>query len=166
MFLLGMIISTTFEQECQESVLFYPVLNAYSTHYSWIITAHVSLGDLDKQWKMFIQYKARSQQLLNYLHQKPLDPNGLLSALQTELANLDNIYTSYKLLILPATQLLRKEHSINSMSPFNKREASYLSWGLPIVGSLEQPQPETSKEESTSSSKHKTINRKHWQMSS
>ena len=74
----------------------------------WIITAHISFGDLNKQWKMFVQWEARSQQLLNSLQWKPLAPSYLLSALQAELANLDSIYTSYKPLILTATQLLKK----------------------------------------------------------
>ena len=66
-FLLGMLISASFEQESQESILFHPVPKANPTCHSWIITAHISLGDLEKQWKMFIQQKARSQQLLNSL---------------------------------------------------------------------------------------------------
>ena len=35
---------------------------------------HVSLGDLEKLWMMFTEQKARSQQLLNSLQQKPLAP--------------------------------------------------------------------------------------------
>ena len=42
-----MLVRTTFEQESQESILFHPVLKAYPTHNSWIITAQVLLGDLD-----------------------------------------------------------------------------------------------------------------------
>ena len=37
-----------------------------------------------------------------------------------ELVNLDSMYTSYKLLILTVTQLLKREPSFNGMSPFNK----------------------------------------------
>ena len=76
----------TLEHDSWESVLFHPVLKAYPTHHSWIITAHVYLGNLDKQWKMFIQRKARSQQLLISPQWKPLAPSYLLSALQVELA--------------------------------------------------------------------------------
>ena len=67
-----------------------------------------------------MQKKARSQQLLNSLQQKPLAPSYLLSALQAELANLDSIYTSYKPLILAATQLLQREPAFNGMSTFSK----------------------------------------------
>ena len=115
-----MLISATLEQKSQESRLIHPVLKAYPTHHSWIITAHISLGDLEKQWKMFIKQKARSQQLLNSLQQKPLTPNYLLTALQAELANLDGIYTSYKPLILTATQLLKRKSSLNGVSPLSK----------------------------------------------
>ena len=73
---------------------------------------HVSLRDLEKQWKMFIQQKVRSQ------HHWP--PSYLLSALHAELANLDSIYTSYQPLICTATQLLKREPSFNGMSPFSK----------------------------------------------
>ena len=115
-----MFISTILEQESQESILFHPVLKAYSTLHSWFITTHVSLGDLQKQWKMFIQQKAKSQLLLNSLQWKPLAQSFLLSALQAELMDLDSICTSCKPLILTATQLLTREPSFTGMSPFSK----------------------------------------------
>ena len=43
----------------------------------------------------------------------------ILSALQVELANVDSIYTSYKPLILTATQLLRRELSFDGVSHLN-----------------------------------------------
>ena len=128
-----MLVSATLDQESQESVLFHPVLKAYPTHHSWIISAHISLGDLEKQWKMFIQQKARSQQLLNSLQQKPLAPNYLLSALQAEFTNLDSIYTSYKPLILTVTQLLKRGPSFNGMSPLSKHAKRSL---LPYLGDV------------------------------
>ena len=114
------LVDAIVKQENQESVLFQPVLKAYPTHHSWIIAAHVSLGNLEKQWKMFVQQMGRTQQLLNSLQQKPLAPTYSLSALQAELTNLDSIYTSYKPLILTATQLLRREPTFDSVSPFNR----------------------------------------------
>ena len=80
---------------------------------------------------MFIQQKARSQQLLNSLQWKPLAPSYLLSALQAELANLDSIYTSYKPLILTATQLLKRKPSFNGLSPLSKCTKRSL---LPFLG--------------------------------
>ena len=44
----------------------------------------------------------------------------MISALQGELTNLYSIHTSYKPLILTATQLLRKEPTFNSISPFKR----------------------------------------------
>ena len=115
-----MLTSATLEQESWKSILFHPVLKVYPTHHSWTITTHISIGDLEKQWKMFIQQKARSQQLLNSLQQKPLAPNYLLSALQTGLANLDSIYTSYKPLIVTTTLLLKREPFFTGMPPLSK----------------------------------------------
>ena len=86
---------------------------------------------MEKQWKMFIQQKARSQQLLNSLQQKPLATNYFLSALQAEFANLDSIYTSYEPLTLTATQLLKREPSFNGMSPLSKCAKRSL---LPFLG--------------------------------
>ena len=97
------LVDATAKQHSWESVLFQPVLKAYPTHHSWMITTHVSLGNLEKQWKMFLQQMGRTQQLLNLLQQKPLATSYKLSALQAELANVDSIYTSYKPLILTAT---------------------------------------------------------------
>ena len=125
------LINATVKQESWESVLFQPVLKAYPTHYSWIITAHFSLGNLEKQWKMFVQQMGRMQQLLNSLQQEPLAPTYILSTLQAELANLDSIYTTYKHLILTATQLLRREPIFNSMPPFIRCTKRSL---LPFLG--------------------------------
>ena len=69
---------------------------------------------------VFLQQKARSQQLLTSLHWKPLAPSYPLSALQVELANLDSIYMSYKPLILTVTQQLKREPSFNGISTLNK----------------------------------------------
>ena len=78
-----------------------------------------------------LQQKARWQQLLNSLHQKPLAPSYLPSALQVELMNLDSIYALYKPLILTATQLLKREPSFNGMSTLNKYTKGSL---LPFLG--------------------------------
>ena len=92
-----------------ESVLFQPVLKAYPMHHTWILTAHVSLGNPEKQWRMFMRQMDRTQQLLYSLLQGPLAPPHLFSILEAELTSLDSIHTSYKPLILAATQCLKKE---------------------------------------------------------
>ena len=50
----------------------------------------------------------------------------MISALQTELTNLDSIYTSYKPLILTVTQLLRREPTFDGVSPFNRHTKTSL----------------------------------------
>ena len=50
--------------ELGESVIFQPVLQAYPTQHSWIITAHVLLGNLECQWRTFHRQFDRTQQLL------------------------------------------------------------------------------------------------------
>ena len=72
-----------------------------------------------------------TQQLLNSSQQKPLAAMYMISALQVELTNLDSIYTSYKPLILTATQLLRWEPTFDRVSPFNKHTRRSL---LPFLG--------------------------------
>ena len=124
-------IDATVTRESQESVLFQPVLKAYLTCHSWIITAHVSLGNLEKQWRIFIKQMERTQQLLNSIQQKPLAPTHMISTLQVELTNLDSIYTSYRPLILAATQLLKKEPSFDAISASNRHTRRSL---LPFLG--------------------------------
>ena len=81
--------------------------------------------------EMFVQQKARSQQLLNSLQWKSLARSYLLSTLKAELANLVIIYTSYKPLILTATQQLKREPSFNGMSSLSKCTKRSL---LPFLG--------------------------------
>ena len=105
------LINTSTTCKNRESVLFQSILKAYPMHHSWIITAHVSFGNLEKQWRMFIRQMDRTKQLLDSLLQKSLAPTHLFSTLEEELTNLDSIYASYKPLILAATLLLKKEPS-------------------------------------------------------
>ena len=92
-------------KELGESVIFQPVLQAYPTHHSWIITAHVSLGHLEHHWKASIRQLARTQQLLCSLDQQPSAPTQLLSMLQVELKNIEYIYNSCKKIIISALKL-------------------------------------------------------------
>ena len=50
-----------------ELVIFQPVLQAYPTRHSWIITTHISLGNLEHHWKLFTRQLARTQQFLRSL---------------------------------------------------------------------------------------------------
>ena len=94
------------QTEPGESVIFQPVLQAYPTRHSWIITAHVSLGNLECHWRLFTRQLTRMQQFLRSLDQHPSAPTQLLTTLQVELSNIQDIYKSSKTTITSAIKLL------------------------------------------------------------
>ena len=89
-----------------ESVIFQPVLQAYPTRHSWIITTHVSLGNLECHWKLFTRQLTRTQKFLRSLDQYPSTPTQLLFTLLLELSNIQDIYKSSESTITSAIQLL------------------------------------------------------------
>ena len=93
--------------ELGESVIFQPVLREYPTQHSWIITAHISLGNLECHWKTFNRQFDRTQQLLQSLEQYPSALAQLLSTLQLELCNIKDIYNSGETTITSAIKLLQ-----------------------------------------------------------
>ena len=92
--------------ELGELVIFQPVLQAYPTRHSWIITTHVSLGNLECHWKRFTRQLARTHQFLRSLDQHPSGQTQLLSTLQLELSNIQDIYKPGESTITSAIQLL------------------------------------------------------------
>ena len=95
------------QMELGELVIFQPVLQAYPTRHSWIITTHISLGNLECHWKLFNRQLARTQQLLRSLDQHPSAPTQPLSTLQLELPDIKNIYNSGETTITSAIRLLQ-----------------------------------------------------------
>ena len=93
------------QTEPRESVIFQPVFQAYPTRHSWIITAHVSLGNLD-HWKLFDRQLTRTQQFLRFLDQHPSAPTQLLTTLQLELSNIQGMHKSSETIITLAITLL------------------------------------------------------------
>ena len=89
-----------------ESVIFQPVLQAYPTRHSWIITAHISLGNLECHWKLFKRQLTGTQQFLRSLEQHPSASTQLLTTLQLELSNIQDIYKSSETTIISAINLL------------------------------------------------------------
>ena len=87
-------------------MIFQPVLQAYSTKYSWIITAHISLGNLECHWKLFKRQLTRTQQFLRSLEQHPSASTQLLTTLQLELSNIQDIYKSSRTTITSTINLL------------------------------------------------------------
>ena len=94
------------QTEPRESVIFQPVLQAYQTRHSWIITAHISLGNLECHWKLFSRQLTRTQQFLRSLDQHPSAPTQLLTTLQLELSNIQDIYKSSETTITSVINLL------------------------------------------------------------
>ena len=103
-------------KELGESVIFQPVLQAYPTCHSWITMAHVSLGHLECHWKAFNRQLIITQQLLHFLDQQPSAPTQLLSMLEVELTNIEDIYNSCKTTIISAIDLLHTNPSFDRQS--------------------------------------------------
>ena len=93
----------------QRISIFQSVLKAYPTHYSWMISAHVSLGNMEK----------------------PAAPTQLLTGLGEEFSNLNSIYMSYQPLIQAATQPLQREPSFDGIPVSSKCMKRSL---LPFLG--------------------------------
>ena len=88
-----------------ESVLFHPVLKAYPTDHSWIITVYISLGDLNRQLCMFNCQKTLAHQLQGKL----LASHLVLNALLDEFSNIDSIMN-------PTSQPYNQQYSCSKLS--------------------------------------------------
>ena len=116
-----------------ELVIFQPVLQAYPTRHSWIITAHVLLGNLKYHWRLFNRQLTKTQQFLRSLDQHPSAPTQLLSTLQLELSNIQHIYNSGETTITSAIKLLQSNqpqthiHCRRSLLPFLGDALSWLT---------------------------------------
>ena len=99
-------IMTTSQTEPGDSVLFQPVLQAYPTWHSWIVTAHISLGQLECHWNLFKWQLAKTKQFLSSLEQHPSASPLLITTLQMELSNIQDLYKSHETLIMSAMNLL------------------------------------------------------------
>ena len=108
--------TNTSRKELEESVIFQPVLQAYPTCHAWVITAHISLGNLECQWKAFNRQLTRTQQLLHSLDQQLSVQTQLLSMLQVKLSNIKDIYNSGKTTIISAIKLLQSNPSFDGQS--------------------------------------------------
>ena len=123
--------TTSSDRELGELVLFQLVLKTYPTCHSWIIMAHVSLGHLECHWKSFNRQLVRTCQLLQFLSQQPSAPTQLISTLQVELSNIDDIYNSCKPTIMSAINLLNTNPLFNGKSQPNTCHKRSLS---PFLG--------------------------------
>ena len=112
-------LNISYSQEIGESVLFHQVLKAYPSHHLWIITAHVSLGNLEHHWKSFNRQMDTACQLLQILSLQPSSPTQLTTALQVELSNIEDIYNSYKPTIISAINMMNADPSFDGHSNRN-----------------------------------------------
>ena len=87
-------------------MIFQPVLQAYPTRHSWIVTVHVSLENLECHWKLFKRQLTRTQQFLRSLEQHPSASTQLLTTLQLELSNIQDIYKSSETTVTSTINLL------------------------------------------------------------
>ena len=113
-------------------MLFQPVLQAYPTWHSWIVKAHISLGQLEHHWKLFKWQLAKTKQFLTSLEHHPSASPLLITTLQLELANIQDLYKSHKTLIMSAVNLLnsnQQQHTTGckrSLLPFLGTALSWL----------------------------------------
>ena len=126
--------------ELGESVIFQSVLQAYPTQHSWIITAHVLLGNLECHRRAFNRQFNRTQQLLQSLDQHPSAPTQLLSTLQLELSNIKDIYNSGETTI---TCAINYYNPTNHGHTSNAEGAYYPFLEMLSVGLLGQPLQKT-----------------------
>ena len=99
-----------------ESVLFHSVLRAYPTGHSWIITAHISLGDINRQLHMFSHQKTLAHQLLVKLQSQLLASYSVLNALLDEFSNRQHLW------------ILQASHKISSTAAQNWVRKHVITW--------------------------------------
>ena len=90
-------------------VLFQPVLAAYPTRHSWIISAHINLGSLHKPMHMFNRQKNIIREMISKLRNHPDDEMEPLQPLQVELDNLINLFMAYKPVFSSARSILQTQ---------------------------------------------------------
>ena len=150
------------QMDLGELVIFQPVLQAYPTRHPWIITAHISLGNLECHWKLFTRQLARTQQFLRSLDQHPSTPTQLLSTLQLELSNIQDIYNSGESTITSAIQLLNSNqpqtctHCRRSLLPFLGDALSWLT-GTATTKDIHSIKMQINQLIATQTSQHNTL---------
>ena len=92
-----------------ESVLFQPILAAYPTRHSWIISTHNNLGTLHKPMHMFNRQKNIVREMISKLKNHPDDEIEPLQPLQVELDNLHNLFMAYKPVFSSARSILKMQ---------------------------------------------------------
>ena len=145
-----------------ELVIFQPVQQAYPTRHSWIITAHISLGNLECHWKLFNRQLTRTQQFLRSLDQHTSAPTQLLSTLQLEFSNIQDIYNSGESTVTSAIKLLQSNvprthiHCRRSLLPFLGDVLSWLT-GTATTKDIHSIKTQINQLIATQTSQHNTL---------
>ena len=111
-----------------ESVLFQPILAAYPTRHSWIISTHINLGTLHKPMHMFNRQKNIVCETISKLRNHPDDIIEPLQPLQIELDNLHNLFMAYKPVFSSARSILQTQPSFDRkpIPPSRRKKQSLL----------------------------------------
>ena len=115
-----------------ESVLFQLILVVYPTRHSWIISAHINLGTLNKPMHMFNRQKNICE-MISKLRNHPDDAIEPLQPLQVELDNLHSLFIAYKPVFSSAMSILQTQPSFDGkpIPPLGRKKWSL----LPFLGS-------------------------------
>ena len=127
-----LLLHTLAQGERIESALFQPILAAYLTRYSWIISAHINLGTLHKPIHMFNRLKNIVREMISKLRNPPDDEIKPLQPLQVELDILHNLFMAYKPVFSSARSILQMQPSFDgkTIPPSGRKKQSL----LPFLG--------------------------------
>ena len=116
-----------------ESVLFQPILVAYPTRHSWIISTHINLGTLNRPMHMFNRQKNIVREMISKLRNHPEDAIEPLQPLQVELDNLHSLFMAYKPVFSSTMSILQMQPSFDGkpIPPSGRNKQSL----LPFFGS-------------------------------
>ena len=123
-----LLLHTLAQGERIELVLFQPILGAYSTRHSWIISAHINLGTVHKPMHMFNRQKNIVCEMISILRNHPDDEIEPLQPLQIELDNLHNLFMAYKPVFSSARSILQMQPSFDGkpIPPSGRKKQSLL----------------------------------------
>ena len=126
-----LLLHTLAQGEKIESVLFQPILVAYPTRHSWIISAHINLGTLKKPMHMFNRQKNIVREMISKL--RNLDAIEPLQPLQVELDNLHSLFMACKPVFSSVRSILQMQPSFDGkpIPPLGRKKWSL----LPFLGS-------------------------------
>ena len=111
-----------------ESVLFQPILAAYPTRHSCIISTHINLGTLNKPMHMLNRQKNIVHETISKLRNHLDDAIEPLQHLQVKLDNLHSLFMSYKPVFSSARSILQTQPSFDGkpIPPSGRKKRSLL----------------------------------------